>query len=65
MKVIQRRYAGPKSAEAPQQGFVLNIRVASSTGLPSTIEIKEALLDVGFPPSVASNSSVHSPSAWK
>ena len=65
MRVIQRRYAGPKSAGAPQQGYILNIQVASSTYVPTTSEIRKALLDAGFPSYVASSSSVNSLSAWK
>lgn len=65
MKVMQFRYVGPTVPYGPGQGFLLTVQVASSTNRPTTQEIKTALIAVGFPSYVASNSTLNCPTYWK
>lgn len=65
MRVMQFKYRGPKIAGGPQKGFILTVKVTSSTYRPTIQEIKQALLDAGFPSGVAANSTVNGPSYWE
>lgn len=65
MRVMQFRYSGPKVAGGPQQGFILTVKVASSTYRPTPLEIKQALLDAGFPSGIAGSTTVNGPCYWE